>query len=161
MQPKLSAVLLKGKNISEVSDMNKMSVHLEQILMEKEGVDLKVRQSITDALLKSANFIILCGYDSGLLSELFKIISYMESVIEKERPVLFLYEEPGRTIFPLINSLMTSGSDLERIDIKVLDKVVDTWTYNDIIGYINVSIKQIGLSANTANVEPGELGITE
>lgn len=154
MQSKLSVVLLKGKNISEVSDMNKMSIHLQQILAEKEKVDLKVRQTISEAAIKSANFIILCGYDLGLLSELFKILSYMESIEEKDRPTVFLYEEPGQSIYSTINSIIYSGSGLGRVDIKIFNKVVDTWTYNDIIGYVNVSVRSLGLSTNTSDTKP-------
>ena len=160
MQNKLSVVLLKGKNINEMSDMNRMSVHLEQILAEKEGVDLKVRQNITDALLKSVNFIVLCGYDSGLLSEFFKIIAYMESITKEDRPIVFLYEEPGQTIESNINELIRRGSELDRIDITVFDKVIDTWTYNDIIGYINVSLKRLGSSSNTTDVKSNDSSIS-
>ena len=155
MQNKLSVVILRGKNISEMSDINKMSVHLEQILAEKDRVDLKIRQSITDALLKSANFIILCGYDYGLLSELFKILSHMETLEDKTNlPFVFLHEEPGQSVHSGLNSLITTGGDIGRMDIKIFNQVIDTWTYNDIIGYIDVALRRLGPSTDTQPTQP-------
>ena len=161
MQTKLSVILLRGKNVSELSDMNKMSVHLEQLLTEKDRVDLKVRQNLTDPLLKSADFIVLCGYDAGLLSEFFKIVSYIESLNGSEKkPYIFLYEEPGQSINSTINDLFMQGSGMGRMDVKVLDNIVDTWTYNDIIGYINIHVKRLGSAGNTQrtkSVSSGDL----
>ena len=54
MPSKISVVLLKGKSIGETSDINKMAVHLEQILTEKDQVDFKVRQSLTEPAVKTS-----------------------------------------------------------------------------------------------------------
>lgn len=149
MQSKLSVLLLRGKNISETSDINKMFVHIEQVLTEKDGVDLKVRQGLTEPSIKSADFIILCGYDSSNLSELFKCISTLESLDGDSGPTIFLYEEPGVAIYEKLNYILTEMMDLGRINFKVFKKVVDTITYRDIIGYIDVSLKKLELSAIT------------
>lgn len=144
MQSKVSVLLLKGKNIDEMSDMNKMAVHLEQILTEKDGVDLKTRQGLTDPAIKSADFIVFCGYDCGVIGEIFKALGVIETLDGKEGPVLFLYEEPGNSVYEYFNRILTEGMDLGRISPKVFDKIIDTNTYRDIIGYIDVSLRKLG-----------------
>jgi hypothetical protein len=144
MQSKISVLLLKARNIDEMSDMNKMAVHLEQILTEKDGVDLKVRQGLTDPSIKSSDFIVFCGFDSGILGEFFKAVSVVESMDGKEGPVLFIYDEPGNSIYQHIDRIFTDGMDLDRMDPKIFDKVIDTNTYRDIIGYIDVSLRRLG-----------------
>lgn len=144
MQSKISVLLLKGKNVNEVSDVNKMAVHLEHLLNEKEGVDLKVRQSLTDPSIKASDFIIFCGYDTGILSEFFKTLYVMESMEDNSGPIVFLYEEPGTSIYEKLDRILTEGMDLERINPKIFKKIVDTSTYRDIIGYIDVSLKKLG-----------------
>jgi hypothetical protein len=147
MQSKISVLLLKGKNVDEMSDMNKMAVHLEQVLTEKDGVELKTRQGLTDPAVKSADFIIFCGYDCGSLGEFFKALGVIEAVEGKEGPVVFLYEEPGNSIYEYLNRILTAGMDLGRIGPKVFDKIIDTSTYRDIIGYIDVSLRKLGTPA--------------
>jgi len=147
MQSKVSVLLLKGKNVDEMSDMNKMAVHLEQILTEKDGVELKTRQGLTDPAVKSSDFIIFCGYDCGSLGELFKALGVIETLEGKEGPVIFMYEEPGNSINEYLNRILTAGMDLGRVDPKIFDKIIDTNTYRDIIGYIDVSLRKLGTPA--------------
>lgn len=149
MQAKVSVLLLKGKNVDEMSDMNKMAVHLEQMLTEKNGVDFKVRQGLTDPSVKSSDFIVFCGYDCGILSEFFKALSVIESLDGDEGPTLFLYEEPGISVYERINNILTEGMDLRRISPKVFKKTVDTTSYRDIIGYIDVSLRKLGTATAT------------
>ena len=149
MQSKVSVLLLKGKNVDEMSDMNKMAVHLEQMLTEKNGVDFKVRQGLTDPSVKSSDFIVFCGYDCGILSEFFKALSVIEGLDGDEGPTLFLYEEPGISVYERINNILTEGMDLRRISPKVFKKIVDTTSYRDIIGYIDVSLRKLGTAAAT------------
>ena len=149
MQSKVSVLLLKGKNVDEMSDMNKMAVHLEQMLTEKNGVDFKVRQGLTDPSVKSSDFIVFCGYDCGILSEFFKALSVIEGLDGDEGPTLFLYEEPGILVYEKINNILTEGMDLRRISPKVFKKIVDTTSYRDIIGYIDVSLRKLGTAATT------------
>ena len=144
MQSKISVVLLKSKAVDNSSDLNKMAVHLEQVLTEKDGVDLKVRQSVTEASAKSSDFIIFCGYDTAALSEFFKALSAVEAMDGKEGPILFLYEEPGQSPWERINYLLRDGMDLGRVSPKVFDKVIDTWSYRDIISTIDVSLRRLG-----------------
>lgn len=151
MQSKISVLLLKGKNVDEMSDMNKMAVHLEQVLTEKDGVDLKTRQGLTDPAIKSADFIVFCGYDCGIIGEVFKALGVIETLDGKEGPVLFLYEEPGNSVYEHFNRVLTEGMDLGRINSKVFDKIIDTNTYRDIIGYIDVSLRKLGSSTTTDN----------
>ena len=149
MQSKVSVLLLKGKNVDEMSDMNKMAVHLEQTLAEKDGVDFKTRQGLTDPAIKSSDFIVFCGYDCGILSELFKALSVIESLDGNEGPILFLYEEPGVSVYERINNILTESMDLRRTSPKVFKKIVDTTSYRDIIGYIDVSLRKLGTAAAT------------
>jgi hypothetical protein len=151
MQLKLSVVLLKGQNINAESDINKMAVHLEQMLTEKDGVDLKVRQSLTEPTIRKTDFIVFCGYDTALLSELFKAMSVVETCEPNEGPTLFLYDEPGQSIQSHIDYIIRAGVDIRRIDPKLFDKVIDTWSHNDIIGYINVALRRLGTSSDTGN----------
>lgn len=146
MQSKVSVLLLKGKNVDEMSDMNKMAVHLEQMLTEKNGVDFKTRQGLTDPAIKSSDFIVFCGYDCNILSEFFKALNVIESIDGDEGPILFLYEEPGVSVYEMINNILTKGMDLHRISPKVFKKIVDTMSYRDIIGYIDVSLRKLGTS---------------
>jgi hypothetical protein len=61
-----------------------------------------------------------------------------------EGPIVFLYEEPGVSVYERINYILTEGMDLRRISPKVFKKVVDTTSYRDIIGYIDVSLRKLG-----------------
>ena len=151
MQLKLSVVLLKGPNVNAESDINKMTVHLEQMLTEKDGVDLKIRQSLTEPTIRKTNFIVFCGYDTTVLSELFKAMSVVETCEPNEGPTLFLYDEPGQSIQTHLDYIITAGADLGRIDPKLFNKVIDTWSHNDIIGYINVALRRLGTSSDTTN----------
>ena len=150
MQSKVSVILLRSKFIDNASDINKMAVHLEQILAERGGVDLKTRQGLTDANIKSADFIVFCGYDTAILSELFKTLSAIE-LLEGEAtgPRLFLYEEPGQSIEEYLNYILTAGMDLRRISPKIFNKIIHTWSYRDIINTVDISIRQLGI--NSAN----------
>lgn len=145
MQSKTSVILLKAKNIDETSDINKMAVHLEQILSEREGVELKTRQSVTEVGVRSADFIVFCGYDSGVLGEFFKACGVVESMKggEKTPPTLFLYDEPGESVMEFVNYILRRGSDLGRVDSSIFEKVIDTWTHNDIIGTIDLHTKRL------------------
>lgn len=147
MQAKASVLLLKGKNVDETSDMNKMAVHLEQMLIEKDGVELKTRQGLTDPAIKSADFIVLCGYDCGIISEMFKALGVIESLEGNDGPTIFLYEEPGGSIYEHLNRILTSGMDAGRVNPKVFNKIIDTNTYRDIIGYIDVHLRKLGTSS--------------
>lgn len=151
MQLKLSVVLLKGQNINAESDINKMAVHLEQMLTEKDGVDLKIRQSLTEPTIRKTDFIVFCGYDAALLSELFKAMSVVETCEPSEGPTLFLYDEPGQSIQNHLDYIIRAGADIKRIDPKLFNKIIDTWSHNDIIGYINVALRRLGTSSDTAN----------
>lgn len=144
MQTKVSIVLLKSKAVNASSDMNKMAVHLEQLLLEKDNIDLKVRQSLTETAIKTSSFIVFCGYDNNMLSEFFKVIASIENSEDASHPVVFLYEEPGQSIWEYINYIFRSGVDLARMDPKIFDRVVDTWSYRDIIGTVDVMLKRFG-----------------
>lgn len=151
MQLKLSVVLLKGPNVNAESDINKMAVHLEQMLTEKDGVDLKIRQSLTEPTIRKTNFIVFCGYDTTILSELFKAMSVVETCEPNEGPTLFLYDEPGQSIQTHLDYIITAGVDLGRINPKLFNKVIDTWSHNDIMGYINIALRRLGTSSDTTN----------
>jgi hypothetical protein len=147
MSSKVSVILLKSRAVDTSSDMNKMAVHLEQMLAEKDGVDLKIRQGLTDASIKSADFVIFCGYDSACLSEFFKALSAIEEMPGKEGPVLFLYEEAGQSIWEHLNYILSAGMGLGRITPKVFDKIVSVWSYRDIITTIDIRVRQLGIDS--------------
>jgi len=147
MQSKISVIMLKGKAVSNSSDMNKMAVHLEQILTEKNKVEVKIRQSITEAVIKSTDFIVFCGYDTSVLSEFFKVLSVIENSEDGIGPTVFLYEEPGQSIWEHLNYILRGGTDLRRINPKIFNKIVDVWSYRDIISTIDISIRQLGIES--------------
>lgn len=147
MQSKLSALLLKGKNVDEMSDMNKMAVHLEQILAEKEGLEVKTRQSLTDPAIKASDFVILCGCDLGVFSEIFKTLGVIESLEADQGPILLIYEEPGVNVADPLNRILMEYMDAGRVSPKVFDKIVHTTSYRDIIGYIDVYVRKLGTEA--------------
>lgn len=160
MQSKISVVLLKSKVVDNSSDLNKMAVHLEQLLAEKDGVELKTRQSLTDPTIKSASFIIFCGYDCPTLSEFFKALSTIESLEGVEGPTLFLYEEPGQSVWERLNYVIRDGVDLRRISPKIFDKVIDTWSYRDIITTIDIALRRIGTGSTSDTGPEAKRGAT-
>jgi hypothetical protein len=143
MQSKVSVILVKSKTIDTSSDINKMAVHLEQILTEKDKTDIKVRQSVTEAIIKTADYMVFCGYDSGLLAEFFKALSVVEEAEPEMGPQLFLYEEPGQSIWEHLNSILMEGVGLGRVDPKIFNRVVTTWSYRDIVQTINIKLRTI------------------
>tara|TARA_S200002703_G_scaffold115761_1_gene101281 strand:- start:130 stop:594 length:465 start_codon:yes stop_codon:yes gene_type:complete len=141
MSSKLSVVVVKSKSVDSTSDLNKMVVHLEQVLTERENVEIKIRQTTTDALVKSADFIIFSGWDSSLLSSFFHALSLLEkSDLNKK---VFLFDEPGTNCWTDINRLLTFGMDIGRIDSSIFDKVIDCWNYRDIMSYIDLEIRKL------------------
>jgi hypothetical protein len=160
MQSKVSVILLKSKAIDNSSDINKMTVHLEQVLAEREKVDLKTRQSLTDANIKGSDYIVFCGYDTAILSEFFKALSVIEGLEGAgEGPQLFLYDEPGQSIEEHLNRVLTQGTDLRRIDPKIFKKIVSTWSYRDIIATVDIGIRKLGIDATTdssSDTNPGD-----
>lgn len=143
MQAKISVILIKGKAVDNSSDLNKMAVHLEQVLTEKDGVELKVRQGLTEASMKSASFIIFCGYDCATLGEFFKALSTIESCEGSDGPTIFLYEEAGQSIWERINYILRDGVDLRRMDPKIFNRVIDTWSYRDIVGVLDSKLRTL------------------
>jgi len=150
MQSKISVILIKRRAVDNSSDLNKMAVHLEQMLTEKDGVELKVRQGLTEAAIKSASFVVFCGYDNAALSEFFKALSVIEGMEGDSGPVLFLYEEAGQSIWERMNYILREGMDLRRMDPKIFNKIVDTWTYKDIISTIDVALRKLGTGSPTS-----------
>lgn len=150
MQSRISVVLIKSRAVDNSSDLNKMAVHLEQLLTEKDGVELKVRQTLTEATIKSASFIVFCGYDCAALGEFFKALSGIESMEGNEGPLLFLYEEAGQSIWERLNYILRDGMDLGRMDPKIFKRVIDTWSYRDIISTIDVTLRKLG-TGSTSN----------
>ena len=139
---KVSVVLVKPKQTESVSDINKMTVHLEKILEDNSLVDLKSRNSVTDATVRSADFVIFCGFNLEVLSSLFQALSVVELTDTPiKTPSIFLYDEPGRSIYQDINKILMSGMDMGRVNPKIFKNLIDTWRYRDIIGMINQEIK--------------------
>lgn len=147
MQPKISVLLVKGKNIGDTSDMNKMAVHIEQVLTEKDGIDFKTRQGLTDPAIKSSSFIIFCGYDLSTLTEISKTLGVIEGIEGTPSPLVIVYEEPGVGIDESLNRILMEIMDLGRLNPKVFNKLVHTSSYRDIIGYIDASIRKLGTPA--------------
>lgn len=158
MQSKVSVVLVKSKSIDNSSDINKMSVHLEQMLAEKDRVDLKVRQGVTDASIRSSNFIVFCGYDSAILAEFFKSLTIIENLEDNLGPILFLYDEPGQSIWDHLNYILRSGMDLGRVNPKVFDKIISTWSHRDIISTVEINIRKLGTESITNSLPASDGG---
>lgn len=150
MSTKLSVVIVKSKSVNTTSDLNKMVVHLEQVLAEKENIEVKTRQSVTDALVKSADFIIFSGWDSSLLAGFFQVLSITEKSESTKK--LFLFDEPGSNCWTDLNRLLTFGMDIGRIDPKVFENVVDCWNHRDIMSYIDLELRRIDPDANTRDL---------
>ena len=152
MSDKVSVVIIKAKSVDATTDINKMTVHLEQILAEKQKVDVKTRQSVTEATLKGSDFIIFAGWDSMSISQLFSTISFLEKEDEpaKEK-LIFLFDEPGASCWDSLNRLLTDGMDLRRIDSKIFKKIVDCWSYRDIMSYIDLKLRQASKDDSTGD----------
>lgn len=162
MQIKPSVLLLKGRNTSDMSDICKMAVHLENVLLEMDGVDFKTRQGLTDSAIKSSDFVIFCGFDSYILSEFFRVLHIIENLPEEVNgPIVFLYEEPGKSIYEHLNYILTSGMDEKRISSRVFKNIVDTWRYRDIVDSIAIAVRRLGSlpdSKPSAAINPGTPG---
>ena len=147
MPAKVSVLLVKSKSVDSVSDLNKMTVHLEQILTEKDKLDIKTRQTLTDQVIKAADFIIFAGWDAASLSQLFNVISNVEKSGADKK--IFVFDEPGKNCWTDLNRLLTFGMDIERINPSIFDKIIDCWNYRDIMSYIDVELRK--LSESDAN----------
>ena len=153
MPAKTSVVIVKSKSVDNASDLNKMVVHLDQILAEKEGVEVKVRQSLTDALVKGSDFIVFAGWDNSLLSAFFGALATIEKLEDTDNKKIFLFDEPGSNCWTDVNRLMTFGMDLERIDPNLFDNIVDCWNYRDIMSYIELKLRQLDTNDSTGNTD--------
>lgn len=149
---KVSVVLVKPKQSESVSDINKMTVHLEKLLEDNSSVDLKSRNSVTDATIKSADFVIFCGFNLDILSSLFQTLSVIElTETPIKTPHVFLYDEPGRSIYEDLNRILMSGMDMKRVNPKIFKNLVDTWRYHDIIAMVN---QEIRVRENESSADP-------
>lgn len=153
MPAKTSVVIVKSKSVDNASDLNKMVVHLEQILTEKEGVEIKVRQSITEALVKGADFVVFAGWDNSLLSSFFSTLSTIEKIEPPVDKKIFLFDEPGSNCWTDLNRILTFGMDLGRIDQNLFEKIVDCWNYRDIMSYIDFKLRQLNDNDSTGNTD--------
>lgn len=151
MSAKVSVAIIKAKSVDAISDLNKMVVHLEQILTEKDHVEIKSRQSITEPLIKAADFIVFAGWDSQLLSNLFATFAFLEKQDVEDDKKLFLFDEPGSNCWGDVNRLLTEGMDLGRIDDKLFKKIEDCWNYRDIMSYIDVKLRKLESDANSGD----------
>jgi hypothetical protein len=151
MSEKVSVVIIKAKSVDTTSDLNKMVVHLEQILAEQQKVDVKVRQSITETTFKSSDFVIFAGWDSNLLSQFFTAIGILEKEEVTEK-MLFLFDEPGSNCWDNVNRLLTDGMDLGRIDSSIFKKIIDCWNYRDIMSYIQVKLRKLDSNATSGDL---------
>ena len=139
---KVSVVLVKSKQSEATSDINKMTVHLEKLLEENPNVDLKSRNSVTDASVKSADFVVFCGFSLDNLSALFHTLSVIElTETPIKTPFVFLYDEPGQSIYEEIDRILMKGMDLKRVNPKIFKNLIDTWRYHDIIGMVTQEIR--------------------
>jgi hypothetical protein len=139
---RVSVVLVKSKQAEPTSDINKMTVHLEKLLEENPSVDLKSRNSVTDANIKSADFVVFCGFNLDNLSSLFQALSVIELTESPiKTPIVFLYDEPGQSIYEDLDRILMRGMDLKRINHRIFKSLVDTWRHHDIIGMVNQEIK--------------------
>jgi len=154
MSSKVSVVILKSKSVDSTSDINKMVVHLEQILTEKDSIDLKVRQSLTDPIIKSSQFIIFAGWDASILSQFFNVVNILEKHETNDDKKLFLFDEPGKNCWTDLNRLLTFGMDIERFDPVVFDSVVDCWNYRDIMSYIDLELRKLESDASPRDPSP-------
>jgi hypothetical protein len=163
---KVSVVLVKSKQAETTSDINKMTIHLEKILEDLPGVDLKSKNSITEANARSADFIVFCGFSLNTLSYLFQCLSTVESTDSPlKSPLIILYDEPGMSIYEDLNRILMSGMDMRRVNPKIFKRLLDTWRHNDIINLVNQEIKkrenepsEPDRSPRVDQVEPGESG---
>lgn len=152
MSDKVSVVIIKAKSVDATTDINKMAVHLEQILTERPNVDVKTRQSVTEATLKATDFIIFTGWDSMSLSLLFSTIGFLEKEDNSAKEkMIFLFDEPGANCWDNINRILTEGMDLGRVDSKIFKKITDCWNYRDIISYIDVKLRKLNGDATSGN----------
>jgi hypothetical protein len=152
---KVQVVLVRSKSANGTSDISKMTSHLEGLLIEKEGVDLKVRASLTDAVLKGSDYVVFCGYDLDCLSDLFKALSFVETA-GNLAPTLFLYEEPGQSIREEVERIIVRGMDLRRISPSAFGKIVDSWTYRDIVGTVDQEVRRRSIGRNPEDTGSAE-----
>ena len=151
MPAKISVTIIKAKSVDATSDLNKMAVHLEQILTERDGIEVKTRQSVTDATIKSSDFIVFAGWDTITLSSLFFVLNAIERQEAEDDKMVFLFDEPGSNCWDSINNLLTLGMDLGRVDSKLFRKIDNCWNYRDIMSYIDVKFRKLETNANSGD----------
>ena len=154
MSSKVSIVILKSKSVDSTSDINKMVVNLDQILTEKDNIDLKVRQSLTDPIIKSAKFVIFAGWDSSILAQFFTLINALEKQETNIDKKLFMFDEPGKNCWNDLNRLLTFGMDIDRFSPEIFESVVDCWNYRDIMSYIDLELRKLESDANSRTPDP-------
>jgi hypothetical protein len=151
MSSKISVTIIKTKSVDAVSDLNKTAVHLEQVLTEKEGVEVKTRQSVTETVVKSSDYIIFVGWDTIGISNIFFALNALEKTETEDDKKIFLFDEPGSNCWDELNRLLTLGMDLNRIDSKLFKKIENCWNYRDIMSYIDVKLKKLETNANSGD----------
>lgn len=153
MSEKVSVVIIKAKSVDAITDINKMTVHLEQVLAEKQNVEVKTRQSVTEVTLKGSDFIVFAGWDSAAVSQLFSAISLLEKEDDSAKEkMIFLFDEPGANCWENVNRILTEGMDLGRVDSKIFKKITDCWNYRDIISYIDVKLRKLNANATSGDL---------
>jgi hypothetical protein len=151
MPSKISVTIIKTKSVDAVSDLNKMAVHLEQVLTEKEGVEVKTRQSVTETVIKSSDYIVFIGWDTLGISNIFSALHTLEKTEVEDDKKIFLFDEPGSNCWDDLNRLLTFGMDLDRIDSKLFTKIEHCWNYRDIMSYIDLKLRKSEANANSGD----------
>jgi hypothetical protein len=135
------SLLFTEKTRSE-PDLGKMIQHLESVLKEIEGVEVKIC-TLGNGLkpLPQVDYTVLCGYDHITLA-------YFHLALDKGLK-LAIYDEPGRALQTEMNSLMYRGVDSGRIPPTSLGAVEYCWSYKDIVGIVKQNLRGPGNHSRT------------
>jgi hypothetical protein len=117
--------------------LGKMIQHLEGVLKEIEGVDVKTC-TLTSGFkaLPQADYTIFCGYDHVTLA-------YLHLALDKALK-LAVYDEPGKALQTELGALMYRGVDSDRIPPGSLSAVEYFWSYKDIVGIVKQNLRGSG-----------------
>jgi len=128
----LKIALLYTKRSRSEKDLGKMIDHLEKILSEMDGVEVKninLDNTQYSSSLSSYQHLVFCGLDHLTLAGLHLAL---EST-DPETTRITLYDEPGASAERELNSVLFRGVDHRRMPPHSVTRLTHSWSHRDIV----------------------------
>ena len=113
-----------------------------------KGVSQFVANSAKEFGTKGAPFDnIVChifvSMDIKSMQELFEVLNKIEKDPNNTSKII-LFDEPGWSIWERLNIVLTELMDRRRVGGWIFDRVVSTWSLNEIMDFVKVGIDRFG-----------------